>query len=152
MNSSKPDTCPVIEEETPILIMTNQQLPVTAISKDLPQPMQQAKVPPLDGTRDATPPMKAANQEKNLTSFTTNQQTENIQEQPESEEKAMRDRLQAVKKELALAKVEPAKKNKIYKSQRICTAEKKRRRLQNHPYQSLQHMMTTTSLKPRKRT
>ena len=53
---SKPDTCPVIEEETPILITTNQQLPVT---KDLPQPMQQAKVPPLDGTSDATPSMKA---------------------------------------------------------------------------------------------
>ena len=56
-------------------------------------------------------------------SLTTNQQTENIQEQLEREEKAMRDQLQAVEKELALAKVELAKKNDIFISQRRLIAE-----------------------------
>ena len=67
--------------------------------------------------------MKAVNEEKNLMSFTTNQQTENIQEQSEREEKVMRDQLQAVEKELELATVELAEKDKIFKSQRRLIAE-----------------------------
>ena len=74
-----------------------------------------------DGTLISKPDTFSAIEEENP--ITSNQQTENIQEQLEKEEKAIRDQLQAVEKELALARVKLAKKEEIFKSQKRLIAK-----------------------------
>ena len=65
-------------------------------------------------------PQDAANEEKNLTTPTTNQQLMNTQEM---KEKTMWEQLQSVEREIALARPELAEKDNIYKNQRKLIAE-----------------------------
>ena len=99
----KPNTFLVIEEESPIFTTTTQQPTVVATSEDPLQPKPKAKTPQSKETQETTPPTKIANEEENLNPLTTGQRTEEIQEQPKREEEAMRDQLQVVDKEWALA-------------------------------------------------
>ena len=66
------------------------------------------------------PSKDTANEDESFTPLTTNQQLMNTQEM---EEKTMRDQLQAVEREITLAKVELAKKDNIFKNQQKLIAE-----------------------------